>query len=195
MPEVATIEKPSSTNRARPRGAPTALSRSASEKNTVPEVGIRSPAASCDLANAMPTVVSMPMTSPVERISGPSTASTSGKRLQGSTASLTAMWSPVDLRAPAGPRSRSSSSVAPHMTRAATFTSGTPVALATNGTVREARGLASITNTWPVPGSPPDALHRELHVDEAADVERLGDAAGVVLDDRDGGVGQARPAG
>ena len=35
------------------------------------------------------------------------------------------------------------------MTRAATFTSGTPVALATNGTVRLARGLASITKTWP----------------------------------------------
>ena len=42
------------------------------------------------------------------------------------------------------------------MTRAATFTSGTPVALATNGTVRDARGLASITKTWPVPGSPPE---------------------------------------
>ena len=43
--------------------------------------------------------------------------------------------------------------MAPAMTRAATFTSGTPVALATNGTVREARGLASITNTWPLPGT------------------------------------------
>ena len=38
--------------------------------------------------------------------------------------------------------------MAPTIVRAATFTSGTPVALATNGTVRLARGLASITNTW-----------------------------------------------
>ena len=34
------------------------------------------------------------------------------------------------------------------MTRAATLASGTPVALATKGTVRLARGLASMTNTW-----------------------------------------------
>ena len=35
--------------------------------------------------------------------------------------------------------------VAPSITRAAAFASGTPVALATNGTVRDARGLASST--------------------------------------------------
>ena len=46
------------------------------------------------------------------------------------------------------PSSRSSASVAPSITRAATLASGTPVALATNGTVRLARGLASMTNTW-----------------------------------------------
>ena len=34
------------------------------------------------------------------------------------------------------------------MTRLAIFASGTPVALATNGTVRLARGLASMTKTW-----------------------------------------------
>ena len=51
---------------------------------------------------------------------------------------------------------RNSSSVAPHITRAATLTSGTPVAFATNGTVREARGLASITNTWAASGLSPD---------------------------------------
>ena len=44
---------------------------------------------------------------------------------------------------------RSSSSVAPSITRLATLTSGTPVALATNGTVRLARGFASITYTSP----------------------------------------------
>ena len=43
------------------------------------------------------------------------------------------------------PSSRSSLIVAPSMTRAAALAIGTPVALATNGTVREARGLASMT--------------------------------------------------
>ena len=120
-------------------------------------MGIRSPAANCDLAKAIPTEMSMPMTSPVERISGPSTASTSGKRLHGSTASLTAMWSPSTFGR-SRPSSANSAKVAPHMTRAATLTSGTPVAFATNGTVREARGFASITKTCPVPGSPPERL-------------------------------------
>ena len=89
----------------------------------------------------------MPITSPVERISGPRTRSASGKRLNGSTASLTATW-PLVTGGTSRPSARSSARVAPSITRAATFTSGTPVAFATNGTVREARGFASITNTW-----------------------------------------------
>ena len=91
----------------------------------------------------------MPITSPVERISGPSAGSTSGNRENGSTASFTATV--VDgLRRTDGsrrPSARSSSSIAPSITRVATLASGTPVALATNGTVRLARGLASITYT------------------------------------------------
>ena len=89
------------------------------------------------------------MTSPVERISGPSRASASGKRLNGSTASFTATWSPP-TGSVSSPSARSSASVAPTITRLATLASGTPVALATNGTVRLARGLASITKTWPL---------------------------------------------
>ena len=90
---------------------------------------------------------SIPITSPVERISGPSAGSTSGKRENGSTASFTAT---VALPSPSTdgrsrPSSRSSASVAPSITRVATLASGTPVALATNGTVRLARGLASMT--------------------------------------------------
>jgi hypothetical protein len=100
--------------------------------------------------------LSMPITSPVERISGPSTASVSGKRLNGSTASFTATCEPC-TGGRSRPSARSSSSVVsaalavalPAISRAATLTSGTPVALATNGTVREALGLASSTNTWP----------------------------------------------
>ena len=102
------------------------------------------PAPAWLFANAMPNVRSMPMTSPVERISGPSMVSTSGKRLNGSTASFTETW-PPSAGGRSSPSARSSSSVAPTITRAATLASGTPVALLTNGTVRLARGFASIT--------------------------------------------------
>ena len=91
----------------------------------------------------------MPITSPVERISGPSAVSTSGNRLNGNTASLTAT---VDGESSSterdnNPSARSSANVAPNITRVATLANGTPVALATNGTVRLARGLASMTYT------------------------------------------------
>ena len=86
------------------------------------------------------------MTSPVERISGPRIVSTSGKRLNGSTASFTATCAP-SAGGRSKPSARSSSNVAPSITRAATLASGTPVALLTNGTVRLARGFASITYT------------------------------------------------
>ncbi len=43
--------------------------------------------------------------------------------------------------------SRMSLSFSPSSTLVATFASGTPVALEMNGTVREARGLHSITST------------------------------------------------
>ena len=80
------------------------------------------------------------MTSPVERISGPRMTSTPGKRANGKTASLTAMCLPrgVCLRARLA-------SVSPAITRAAILAIGAPVALATKGTVRQARGLTSST--------------------------------------------------
>ena len=92
----------------------------------------------------------MPMTSPVDLISGPSTVSTPWKRPNGSTASLTAVGASAGSEPPSRlrgstPSARSSAMVAPIMTRAAALASGTAVALDTNGTVREARGLASST--------------------------------------------------
>ena len=78
---------PRSRSRARRSGGrrrgPLSLSRSASERNTVPWRGSVLPAPAWLFANAMPNVRSMPMTSPVERISGPRIVSTSGKRLNG----------------------------------------------------------------------------------------------------------------
>src|SRR3989344_6168479 len=59
------------------------------EKRMRPSRGTEEPAASWDLKNARGKLLSMPMTSPVERISGESRTSVPGKRSQGSTASLT----------------------------------------------------------------------------------------------------------
>ena len=81
----------------------------------------------------------MPITSPVLFISGPSTESAPAKRAKGSTASLT-------LTCSGGPSGSSwSARRSPSISRQASFASGTPIALETKGTVREARGLASIT--------------------------------------------------
>ena len=95
------------------------------------------------------------MTSPVDFISGPSTVSTPWpstvrNRWNGSTASFTAIGASSGRSAPspvAGstPAARRSAIDSPTAIRAAALASCTAVALETNGTVREARGLASIT--------------------------------------------------
>lgn len=95
------------------------------------------PNADQDLARARSKSRAMPMTSPVERISGPSTVSTPGKRLKGNTTSLTATWlSCCGFR-------ENDPIFAPAMTLAPILAMGTPVVLATNGAVREARGFTS----------------------------------------------------
>ena len=84
--------------------------------------------------------MSMPMTSPVERISGPSTMSTPGNLANGKTASLTETY--LGIGSVVTPWF---SSDLPTMTRAAAWARFSPVALETKGTVREARGLTSKT--------------------------------------------------
>ncbi|MNN30298.1 hypothetical protein D3C81_1439430 [compost metagenome] len=80
------------------------------------------------------------MTSPVDFISGPRIGSTPGNLANGNTASLTlkngGMISSV---------SPTSARVLPAITRAAILASEVPMHLETNGTVREARGLTSMT--------------------------------------------------
>ena len=88
--------------------------------NTVPDSGSRTPAASWDLAKARAKPSSSPIASPVDRISGPGTTSTAGKRADGKTASLTATR---PLRPPCSPPIRSRS-FAPAMTRAAAMRAG-----------------------------------------------------------------------
>ena len=55
----------------------------------MPLAGSRRPAARSALANAVGRSEALAITSPVERISGPSTGSAPGKRANGSTAALT----------------------------------------------------------------------------------------------------------
>src|SRR5262249_27569588 len=91
------------------------------------------------------TAVSAPaITSPVERISGPRVAAP-GKRSAGNTASFAQARVGTAFSARFSWLSRSPSS-----SRTECSTSGTPVALATNGTVRDARGFASRTKSLPV---------------------------------------------
>ena len=116
------------------------LSESVTVRNTVPPLGSCVPTAACAFANAVGKSAATPITSPVERISGPSSASAPAKRSNGSTASFTDTW-PLSVFS----GSPIVASFSPSITRQASLASGSPVALDTNGTVRDARGLASIT--------------------------------------------------
>ena len=93
----------------------------------------------------MPKLLSMPITSPVERISGPSWICVPGKRSKGMTASFTALYisfgSSVKF---------TSFKESPVMIFAAMPATLRPVAFETKGTVLDARGFASMTYTLPL---------------------------------------------
>src|SRR5690606_26791436 len=110
---------------------------------TTPSVGSSEHAGICAFANAIPNDSSIPITSPVDRISGPTITSTSNL-LNGNTASFTATPGTAGSSG-----TESSSSRFPAITRAASRANGTPVAFETNGTVRDARGFTSSTYTTP----------------------------------------------
>mmetsp|Transcript_26527 Transcript_26527/g.67486 ORF Transcript_26527/g.67486 Transcript_26527/m.67486 type:complete len:206 (+) Transcript_26527:894-1511(+) len=101
VPPVATRPNPR-LPRSRAMGMMADLYLSAMVRNTLPERGSFMPAAMAALAYAPAKSVSMPMTSPVERISGPSSVSQPGNLRKGSTTSLTDTWaglgSAVNLR-------------------------------------------------------------------------------------------------
>ena len=67
------------------------LSLSLTLTKTLPDRGSLTPAPSWALAKALPNSMSMPMTSPVDFISGPSRVSTPGNLTKGKTDSLTEM--------------------------------------------------------------------------------------------------------
>ncbi len=110
---------------------------------TRPEFGMVTPAANWLFAKAIGNVSAIPMTSPVDRISGPRTMSTPANFRNGNTLSLT-----ETCEGSGSEVSPSSASFEPAMTLAAMFATGTPVALATKGTVRLARGFTSSTYTF-----------------------------------------------
>ena len=143
VPDVANMRKPISWNR-RTIGVTVCLSESLTDTKTAPLSGNSAAAPLCALANAIPKLSAIPITSPVDSISGPSSVSTPGNLVNGKTASFTATYG-------AGVTSTTPncSSVCPTITAAASLASGTPVALLTNGTVRELRGLTSRTYTTP----------------------------------------------
>jgi hypothetical protein len=92
------------------------------------------------LRQARPKSESIPITSPVLFISGPSTVSTPGNLTNGNTASFTEKcFGQISSVKP------SSSRLWPAITRAASFASGSPIAFETKGTVRDARGFTSST--------------------------------------------------
>ncbi len=103
------------------------------------------PAPSWLLSMASANVRPVPITSPVERISGPSTGSTPGNLLNGKTASLTEKYGGTISTGGLSCRPTWSASFVPAMQRAAILASAWPVAFDTNGTVREARGFTSST--------------------------------------------------
>ena len=105
-----------------------------------PACGSRVPARDLALPNAAAKLRSMPITSPVERISGPRMRVDAGELHEREDRLL-------DRHVGRASTSRTSisRSVLPTAMRAAIFASGTPVTLETNGTVREARGLTSRT--------------------------------------------------
>ena len=148
VPEVAISSKPIATSR---RARPTIISLAcglATLRKILPFCGSRMPAAIWLLAKAMLKRSLTPITSPVLRISGPSTMSTPANFTNGKTLSFTLTC--------AGTGSEStpcSASVMPAIAFTATFATGRPVALATNGTVRLARGFTSITYSVGFPSS------------------------------------------
>ena len=139
------------------------------------------PAACSALWNARPNVESIPITSPVERISGPSAGSTSGNRENGSTASFTATWArrsafehrrpEQSLGAQFGER-RAEHHPRRHLRQRHAGRLGDE----RHGAARPRVRLDDVHRR---------ARHRVLHVDQPAHVEAGRDRRGVRLDDLD----------
>src|ERR1700712_5026821 len=105
--------------------------------NTVPFSGSGVPALSCAFENASPKFSPTPITSPVDRISGPSDGSTPGNLLNGNTGDFTKYCGTGSTPV----LSVKSEIFLPNIRPTAIRGSATPVALLTYGAVRDARGF------------------------------------------------------
>src|ERR671937_61021 len=130
VPSVATRPKPSPASAAA-TGTSAGLSSSCTDRKAVPAVGSGRPAARSALAKAVGRSAALAITSPVERISGPSTGSLPGKRAKGSTAALT-----LTCFGAARAARSSAARFEPAMSRQAASTRFTPIALLAKGTAR-----------------------------------------------------------
>jgi hypothetical protein len=140
------------------------LSASRTDTKTAPPSGSAAPAPSWLFRKARAKPRSRPITSPVERISGPSSVSTPGKRAKGSTASFTATW-PVSAGG-----SVKAESFSPAISRAAIAGDGRAHGL---GDERHgARGAGIDLQHVDIA-----VLHGELHVHQPDHAERLRQAA------------------
>ena len=159
VPAVATSSKPSDWSSAASIVA-AGLSRVANrQEDAARRSGSGRPAARSAFAKAVGKSGPMPITSPVERISGPSVGSAPENRWNGSTAAFTLTWSGVDLvqldgqpeRGPAGRLDQvDAGRLGDERHRAR----------------RPRVGLDHVDL---------GALHGELHVDQPAHAQRLGD--------------------
>ena len=129
--------------------SPAGLSRSASDKKTVPASGRRVPGGHLALGEGQAEGAVDAHDLAGRAHLGPEQGVDTGEAVEGKHRLLDAHVVEHGTRsmasAGAALSARSSASVCPTITRAATMASGTPVAFATNGTVRLARGLASST--------------------------------------------------
>src|SRR4030095_3793745 len=142
VPLVEMISKPSFTN-SRATVITASLSASLTLTKTFPFFGSGGGAALFGFAEGGPRSTSTPITSPVDFISGPSEISKPSYRRNGNTASFTEKcFGTISFMKP------SSRNDFPVITLAASFASGTPIALLTNGTVRDARGFTSSTSQY-----------------------------------------------
>src|SRR6201993_1060195 len=99
---------------------------------TAPVEGIGLPALICAFKNASPKLTPTPITSPVDRISGPSAGSTPGNFANGNTGDFTkhcGTGNTPETRPPV--RDANSASFLPSIRPTAIFGRGTPVALLT----------------------------------------------------------------
>ena len=107
-----------------------------------PRAGITPIAETNAFSRAAPSSRSIPIVSPVLFISGPSAVSTAVSLTIENTGAFTATSGRAGTRPLPQPHSLSGS---PSMVRTASSTIGTPVTLLRKGTVRDERGLTSMT--------------------------------------------------